>query len=305
MIKEKRLAIQICGHLRTFDKTYQSFYEHIILPNEKEGYKIDVFMHIWDEIEYQSLQWHNEQFPELRGKKITNTEINFIKENYKPVKLEYSEQLKIDDDTLFDEFTGGKTAFKTMNNVWYTKYRVNELRKEYEKEQNIQYDYVINTRPDILYISDFNIDKILDVYNNLLKPFDNPENKLFYSGCHRDMPIKDDLLLAASDILYFGKPNVMDKVSSIYLNLNKDELKSNFKSWESYLIYTANKNNIKPIQLGYGLQKDWKILRFEKSNPEKKRKRKFKLFSIRIRKTYIQIILFNISIKIEFGIYNK
>lgn len=295
----KRLAIQLFGHLRTFEHTYGSFYNNLIKPNEEKGYEIDLFAHVWDEIEYNALQWHNENFPELRGKKLTPEQIKFFEENYKPTKWEYTPQLTTEDDTLYPEFTGGKCAYRTMINVWYTKYRVNEIRKEYEKENNVIYDFVLNTRADIEYFSPFCIDEIIKPYEHLLKHYENTENKLFYSGCHRDLPVKEDKLLAASDVLYFARPDVMNKISLIYPELNKEELRNNFMSWEQYLIYQSEKYGIKPIQLAYGLQKDWKILRFKK-----KSKKNFKILSLRIRKDYFRIVFFNFEIKLTWGELN-
>lgn len=295
----KRLAIQLFGHLRTFEHTYESFYNNLIKPNEEKGYKIDLFAHVWDEIEYNALQWHNENFPELRGKKLTPEQINFFEENYKPTKWEYTPQLTTEDDTVYPEFTGGKTAYRTMINVWFSKYRVNEIRRKYQEENNIKYDFVMNTRADVQYFSPLLIDEIIKPYETLLKNCETMNNKLFYSGCHRDMPVKEDILLAASDVIYLAKPDVLDKVSLIYPELNKDELKNHFMSWEQYLLYQCEKYNIKPIQLGYGLQKDWKILRFKKDL-----KKNFKFLSLRIRKDYLRIVFCNFEVKLTWGRFN-
>ncbi len=297
----KRLAIQFSGHLRTFDKTYKSFYENVILPNKNAGYEIDVFMHTWDELEYTAEQWHNKDFPELRGKKLTKEQVDFVEKNYNPVKWEYTPQIDTGDNTVFPEFTGGCTAYQSMVNVWYTKYRVNELRLEYEKQNNITYDYVINTRADIYYKTPFVIDDILEPYNSLLRNIDTVENKLFFSGCHRSKPVKTEQLLAASDILYFGKPNVINKSASIYSELNKEELNKHFISWEYYLIYTAHKYSIMPVQLKYALNKDWKILRFD--DIYKQKGKGFKFISLRIRKNFIQLIFCNLCFKLEFGVW--
>lgn len=272
----KHLAIQIFGHLRTFDKTFSSFYENLILPNEKSGYEIDVFMHVWDELEYSAWQWHNDEVPELRGKKLTKEQLDFVKNNYKPTLFETTPQIKTDDETKFSEFTGGKTSYSTMLNAWFTKFRVNEIRQEYEKSSGIKYDLVLNTRADILYKNPLVIDDIVAPFTSgWLNKFDNIYNKLFYSGYHRDMPLRDERLLAASDIIYFGTPDVMNKVSSIYSTLNKKELSEHFMSWEQYQLYTAYKFGIKTIQIRYAPKNlyapnyDWEILRLQKDNKMK------------------------------------
>ena len=55
----KHLAVQLFGHLRTFEKTFNSFYNNVVKPNEDAGYSIDIFIHTWDEFECTTQQWHN------------------------------------------------------------------------------------------------------------------------------------------------------------------------------------------------------------------------------------------------------
>ena len=286
----KRLAIQFSGHLRTFDKTFSSFRKNLILPNQNSGYEIDVFMHVWDELECSEWRWHNRKAPELRGKKLTQTQIDFVKENYKPAAVEITPQLKTDDTTTFPQFTGGEKKYAAMLNACFTKFRVNEIRKEYQQKHNLKYDYVLNTRADILYRKPFAIDDILAPYTTgWLAPFDSPGNKLFYSGYHRGLPVRDERLLAASDIIYFGVPDVMDKVSSIYPTLDKKELAKNFLCSEHYqIIYTTRKHGITPIQTRYAPKNlyapnyDWEILRLQDKKAEISKSFYYKFYKILI-----------------------
>ena len=297
----KRLAIQLFGHLRTFEQTYDSFYKNVILPNKKNGYLIDVFIHTWDEIEYEAPQWHSEGCEYLRGKKLSKEQIDILLKRYQPKKYEITPQLQTDLNISFDEFTGGKTSYLNVINVYYTKYRVNQLRLEYEKEQNIKYNWVMNTRCDIFYLTEFDIDKILEPYRTLLNSFSSPDDKLFYAGNHRDMTVKEDMLLGASDIIYFGKDNIINNVSEIYKKLSLEDLKSNFHSWENFQFINTKRCNIIPIQLKYGSNKDWKILRLkEVFSKEKKNK-----FSLKVRKNFIQLVLFRKYLRIEFGEIKK
>ena len=300
---QKRLAIQIFGHLRTFDKTYESFYENVIKPNQEKSYEIDVFMHVWDELEYQAVQWHNEGLENVRGAKLTDEQISFVKDNYKPVSFEYTPQLVIDDEQVFPEFTGGKTPYKTMKNVYFTKYRVNQLRQEYEKENKVEYDFVLNTRADILYKNPLDIDAILEPYDGLIKDFETVENKLFYVGTHRAMTVKEDIILGASDIIYFGRPNVMNEAAEIYNKLeDKEFVAKYFRSWENFLVVNVQLAGFKTVQTNYASLVDWQILRIKDTLPKKIKKKKRKLISIRTKKYYIHIKLCGFNLKI--GFYN-
>jgi hypothetical protein len=302
--KNKKIAIQVFGHLRTFENTYQSLFENVILPNEEAGYVVHVFIHTWDELEYKNKQWHNEAVAELRGSKLSSSQRGLIESLYSPKKIDITEQLQCDDETYFDEFTGGKTSYESMRNVWFTKFRVNQLRLEYEKSENIEYDYVLNIRPDILLKNELSIRAIMAPYANLLKGYATPENKLFFSGHYRENLVMDSKLLAASDIIYFGTPDVMNKVANIYPDLDKSDLGNHFKSWEQFLIYTAEKNNIVPIRIDYHVGKDWKILRLSELN-SRNSKKKVKMLSLRIRKYHISLILWGHEIKLNYSPFKR
>ena len=54
----KKIAVQMFGHLRTFEHTYKSFFENLINPNKEDGYEIDIFIHTWDKLEANAT-YHN------------------------------------------------------------------------------------------------------------------------------------------------------------------------------------------------------------------------------------------------------
>ena len=149
--RKKRIAIQFFGHLRTFRETYQSFYDKVFLPNQARGYKIDIFMHVWDEGDYRT---HDP---------ISNEDIDFVKKNYNPKRLLIESQVALtDNERKISTNPDTHTYFK---NYTYTIYKANQLRVEYEKDHNLEYDFVITTRPDIEYLTNF----IIDDYLNSIK----------------------------------------------------------------------------------------------------------------------------------------
>lgn len=44
----KRLAIHLYGHPRTYQRTRESFFRNIIESNKADGWEIDIFFHFWD-----------------------------------------------------------------------------------------------------------------------------------------------------------------------------------------------------------------------------------------------------------------
>ncbi|EAL3411133.1 hypothetical protein A9L80_09355, partial [Campylobacter coli] len=56
----KKLAIQLFGHMRTYEKTYKKFKENIIDVNVQNNWEIDLFIHTWDKFNSSSKSWHKD-----------------------------------------------------------------------------------------------------------------------------------------------------------------------------------------------------------------------------------------------------
>lgn len=145
----KRIAVYLYGHMRTYKSTYKSFLDNIIYPNIKDGYMVDIFIHTWDVFNVtDSNAWHAKQnlFPTLSNKPLTKEDMNEVINIYNPKKIVF-------------EKDNGKQAQR------YHKIRaVNQLRLEYEKENNIKYDFFLTTRPDIYFLKPFRLNEYLNFY---------------------------------------------------------------------------------------------------------------------------------------------
>ncbi|OEV72053.1 hypothetical protein AJY52_00790, partial [Campylobacter lari] len=194
-IKTKRLAIHLYGHMRTYEKTYQSFYQNIIEINEKDGWNIDIFIHTWDVFNRTDPNiWHAKDnlFPTITGKKLSSDDkINIIK-IYQPKKY----IIEVDPNKPAGRY---ESVRKAMN-----------LRKEYEEEMNIAYDIYLTTRPDLLFLNPLRIDEYLDLYKTQqnLKNIGFPE-KINFCSCWyfrypRYLPILDPRFPNESDLLWFS-----------------------------------------------------------------------------------------------------
>jgi hypothetical protein len=147
----KRIAIQLFGHLRSFRVTYKSFIKNIVNVNRKDGYEVDIFIHTWTETDHSTIAWHNPD-GHKRGSSLTSEVIDKVKEYYAPKMFLIEEQLDAIDYPLTSKLYGRiNSSYKTLLNFTYTIYKSSELRQEYEKENGLMYDYVIVTRPDILF----------------------------------------------------------------------------------------------------------------------------------------------------------
>lgn len=193
--KTKRLAIHLYGHMRTYKRTYKSFYKNIIEINEKDGWRIDIFLHTWDVFNPADLQvWHikNNYYPTLTQKKLSNSDIDDIIKIYKPKKYMVEKDSSIPKGRYI-------SVKKAMN-----------LRVEYEKEQGIIYDYFLTTRPDLFFITPLRIDNYLNFCNTQsnLKNIGFPERINFCSCWYfrhpLNFPILDSRFPNESDLLWFS-----------------------------------------------------------------------------------------------------
>ena len=208
--KPKRIALCLFGHMRTWDKTWQSLFKYIVEPNEACGFQVDIFIHTWDELESTVHTWHTQNHS-LAGIKLTDADILKIKQSYKP-KVISIEHLGLEN---------GRTI--TMK-------KVQELCSKYEIENNIKYDYYIQTRPDIMFLSALLIETYTVPYMQLaeLKPFPLPERYTFVAtSAFQRFPFMDPRYIPENDIVWFSN-SIIDKkeknllIIPINYILNKD-----------------------------------------------------------------------------------
>lgn len=184
---KKRLAICFFGHLRTFNQTYKSFFKNIVETNCDEWH-IDIFMHSWDRFEKAGFAWHN-HFATLDGKEVTQEDINQVLQIYKPKKFLI--------ETLHQDRGTHISLAKTQ-----------QLAREYAKEQNLNYDYTLTTRPDLYFHSPLRLNTYIEWYKN--SELILPTKHIFVAGnLFGRMPVADPRYIAEGDLLWFGNFNPM------------------------------------------------------------------------------------------------
>ncbi|WP_317398567.1 hypothetical protein [Helicobacter bilis] len=154
----KKLAIHLIGHTRTYKDTAESFLKNIVETN-KEKWDIDIFMHTWDMFEpVAQTSWHKDNAT-LSGKPLSQDDKDDIINTYKPKRYAI--------ETLQEE-RGFMLSYK----------RANEIRREYAKQHNIEYDYMLYTRYDILFTTKLDISYFIDSYYEIMQK----ENRLINGG---------------------------------------------------------------------------------------------------------------------------
>ncbi len=145
MEKNEKPIIALCirGHLRTYLKTIKNIYENII---DDKNYKIIVFLHTWDTMDYNN----NIEIPS--SEKLTNLykTNNILIENQKNVK---------NMEIMYKNKNRDKFKYQL-----YSIYKLKNMVREYEKNNNFIFDYYIHTRFDIYFNT--TLTNIINIFGN-------------------------------------------------------------------------------------------------------------------------------------------
>ena len=270
-MKKKRLAIQIFGLMRSYKDTINSLIEKVIIANEKE-YDIDIFIHTWNISDTGEVSHHNKYGLDT-GHHISDKEIDEIKKLYNPKKIEIEEQKELSEEEIKSALSyginiDGLGAVKKVKNIYHTMKRVNDIRKEYEKENNIKYDWIIQTRADIEFYNPLVIEFFIinALYRSIEFKWENYENlNNLVLTAHSEQVVhnmKNIGYIPATDCVFMGKLETIDKAT----NMKDKFLKTIFLGAEGGFCENASLENliIAPIMYYYG--KDWMIKRTKEEN---------------------------------------
>ncbi|WP_294833543.1 hypothetical protein [uncultured Gilliamella sp.] len=261
MMNSKHIAIQLFGHLRTFEYTFDSFSKYLVENNKLDNYQVDIFIHTWDELDHSTINYRNLDGKALTNKLLTDELISLVNKLYQPKKIAVESQLDCQNEVLIEKIGKFPRAKKGCLNNSYSIYMANKLRNTYQKEENIDYDWVIVTRPDILFKSPFRIDDIIRCYANF--GLEIPNNVIFhgFNPFGRGNMIEDPQFLAGADLIFFGKPEDIDKSSSLYLEFNDNISPENFYCMEVWWADYWKKKGLSPYPINYKHGPDFDVIK--------------------------------------------
>lgn len=319
----KRIAIELYGLTRSYNKTFDSFFFNLLQPNYKDDYIIDIFIHTWSETESSDIVWHNPT-GKVKGRIIDNIIYKDLIDKYTPKAIIVDNPFDIDKNILIrGTLCNNKRSYSSLISVSYSRYKVNELRKQYEKENNIHYDWVIATRMDINFHTPFRINDYLNSYGIWQMETDK---KTVYTACDPfgDNKIELGSTTLRSDIIIFSTPELMDEVCAFYQDIKEHKIDSdfildNYICLEYLFVKYLNSKNISTTKIKYIYRKDFSIARKDEESiiNQKFSTRKFKDrldFNIQQIKQYFKPILSWISeifsliyylLKIVFKIFER
>ncbi len=182
----KKIAICLSGQPRYISDGYLNLNREIL-----SKYDVDFFIHTWFDPNYVGSKFDFSPLNSYNRSGIweINT-IEKINELYQPLKIYYEPQKQFN---IYNDVSYEKQSPIALYSMYYSIWKSNELKKEYENKNNFKYDCVIRTRFDIK----------LDYFNLDLDKIDL--NKIYVSGEINPYP-NDQLAISNSgNIDYYSE----------------------------------------------------------------------------------------------------
>jgi len=186
-----KIALCISGELRDYYNYIDNIFDTII-----NKYDTDVFLHTW-----------NHDSDKVKNAINLYKPVKYLAEDFSAEKVIYSKKWldvnneRIDKTDIKYDLANVGMVGKPQNifSMYYSIFKSNELKKEYENENNFKYDIVLKFRPDLEFEFefDFNIDNDI-----LILP---------YTVCH----------YGVCDHFAYGTSEMMDKYCDVWLNIEK------------------------------------------------------------------------------------
>jgi len=160
----KKIAILISGHLRCVSKTLANMKRYN--PEFFDSNITDVFVHTWKGENKSCWSLYPSQ-----GWRFTNTHCpsymcKMFSMSYLKDKINVVSSLEEEDQTSEPMAMFGHNKYViSIASMIYARQKVYSLMEEYSKANNVSYDIVIRTRPDIRYDSSIPIDDLIEKIN--------------------------------------------------------------------------------------------------------------------------------------------
>jgi hypothetical protein len=197
-----RVAICYSGQPRDVENTFENHRVSLILPLIAAGYEVDIFAHIWfDTSKLSEPYWVD--YPE-RGYWSEQTKL-FIEKNISPNTLVFSEPISFDACSYTPDQRFPHPIQNTLS-MFYGIEQVFTLKREYQVNNDVKYDWSIRIRPDLFFRSKFDAELLLQLNNSAI-------NVLFDKNKHMNYAIGDHFAI--------GPDILMNKYAEVFSNFEK------------------------------------------------------------------------------------
>lgn len=186
-----RTALCLSGHFRSFERAFPSLKRYILDP-----YHPDIFIFTWNNLGFDGVRGDRSQMRKI----IDSRRLDQL---YAP-KKKIIEPLRHFDTSKYTKHLGsGLRKPSNVSGMYYAIFQANQLKLEYENENNFTYDIVIRARAD--------------------QSFENILSHQELERCHNGPGIffpKFGGYGGCNDQFAFGPSVSMDLYSETYLNLD-------------------------------------------------------------------------------------
>ncbi len=234
-----KIAVCFSGQPRSLPLAADFAVDSVLEPNNVDS----VFVHSWfcPTVTNQSFgtaqPW---QAGTLGGYNPDTPSILTSKLKPKKILLERPHDFK-----QFAHLPGPEQAVQShLASMYYSAWQANELKKEYEKTNNIVFDVVVKTRIDLRYLEPLLLSNIVD---------GDLEDTIYVAEVHNIMRINDSYPISSggsysslSDTLIVGSSKNMDKMCDVYPNFeNYYNAIHPFSYGECYVGYARHIHGLK------------------------------------------------------------
>ena len=294
-MSSSKLKIAVCmfGHLRTYERC-----SIFLNKNLLSKYDCDIFMHTWSTVDHSTQTWHNNK--PVMGM----TDKNQINKKYKNIKnIRIEEQIQKNMGTLLintNEKKELKTSIFGLSSMLESMRKSLHLCKEHSIEKNINYDFILMVRPDILIRKKLEIESI--IMNQSTEEVDRSIYALMFTT--GEITNKNFKNICGNDLLFFGKTHsIFEIIESNIEMLKKIEDGKSINHGPE--IFFAKHIEAKGYDLcrieKFKISQDWDILRSNKSLSVRKRFIQFRLRKNKILLWIFPTLLFRIfSLQVKF-----
>jgi hypothetical protein len=213
-----KIAIQLFGHLRTFERCAPSLRENLLdrYPDH------DVFLHTWDRLESETVT-HHERF--CMPTAVDEQTIAAIDGHYHPKRMTIEPQAPRDLGEL--TFSNGKRiAISGIRYMFISMQRANQLRERYSAEAGATYDVVVTVRPDIALYRPLDLEAFLSYSRPPTLPTDETTRTRYAAFGPTPLILNDLRGLPATDLLFFARPDVMTRVLKLADDVDQYDMKA-------------------------------------------------------------------------------
>lgn len=203
-----RIALCISGQPRSLKTNIPNLLSGLVIPSNIT----DIFIHTWFDESVVGHRFGSAQPGNSGLLGAYEADTIELLQTLSPKKLLVEAPRNFEEFSHLENLNSAIQCHLASNT--YSVYKANELKTEYETENNFKYDLVIRARIDCKYNQPYNIINYLDTnWKNVLHV---PHQHQHMRQTHHYPTVDGNGYLALSDTFAYGTSDIMDKFCSVF-----------------------------------------------------------------------------------------